>query len=451
MPCARFDDSSLSEVVQMKVAILGLGYVGTVAGACLAGRGHQVVGVDIDPAKVQLMHQGKPSFVEPGLEQLLQRGVAGGLLSGSLDTRRVVAESDVVIVTVGTPTGARGRPDLKAVEAVADEIGAALVDRAGRPLAVVLRSTVLPGTTRDVFIPRLEAASGLRHGEAFTCVFSPEFLREGCAVQDFDKPPQTLVGALDEAHAQTYLRLLEGIDAPARVTTLEVAELMKYACNCFHAVKIAFANEIGAIANAVGADGREAMALLCQDTILNISSAYLRPGNAFGGSCLPKDLRGLTHLALEQQTNVPLLASVLPSNDEQVRRIVDAVRDSGGKTVGLVGLAFKDDTDDLRESPMVQIVRDLLLSGLDVKVYDPAVQQSEMRGKNLQFAQLGIPDLATRLVADLSQLVSMSDTLVTARKSLGKVPTSQFGQKTVIDLVGVRELEGLGGYRSVCW
>src|SRR5690606_37105813 len=233
--------------------------------------------------------------------------------------------------------------------------------------------------------------------------------------------------------------------------SLEVAELMKYACNCFHAVKIAFANEIGAIANAVGADGREAMALLCEDTILNISKAYLRPGNAFGGSCLPKDLRGLTHLALEQQMNVPLLGAVLPSNDEQVRRIVDAVRDTGCKTAGLVGLAFKDDTDDLRESPMVQIVRDLLLSGIDVKVYDPAVQQSEMRGKNLQFAQLGIPDLASRLVPDLADLVEQCQTVVTARKSLAQLPASAFAQKAVIDLVVVSTVESLVGYRTVCW
>lgn len=435
----------------MKVAILGLGYVGTVAGACLAGRGHHVVGVDIDPAKVELMRLGKPSFVEPGLEQLLADGAASKRLTASLDTRRVIADSDLVIVTVGTPTGARGRPDLRAVEAVADDIGAAITQRQGPPLSVVLRSTVLPGTTRDVFIPRIEKSSGLRHGEGFTCVFSPEFLREGCAVEDFDKPPQTLVGALQDEHALTYLRLLEGIEAPARITSLEVAELMKYACNCFHAVKIAFANEIGAIANAVGADGREAMALLCEDTILNISKAYLRPGNAFGGSCLPKDLRGLTHLALEQQMNVPLLGAVLPSNDEQVRRIVDAVRDTGCKTAGLVGLAFKDDTDDLRESPMVQIVRDLLLSGIDVKVYDPAVQQSEMRGKNLQFAQLGIPDLASRLVPDLADLVEQCQTVVTARKSLAQLPASAFAQKAVIDLVGVSTLESLAGYRTVCW
>src|SRR5690606_19998556 len=222
----------------------------------------------------------------------------------------------------------------------------------------------------------IEAASGKKHGEAFTCVFSPEFLREGCAVEDFDKPPQTLVGALSESDAADYLRLLEGISAPTRITSLEVAEIMKYACNCFHALKIAFANEIGALANAVGADGREAMALLCEDTVLNISKAYMRPGNAFGGSCLPKDLRGLTHLALEKQMSVPLLGSVLASNDAQIRRIVDAVRDTRPKTVGVVGLAFKDDTDDLRESPMVQMVRELLLSGIQVKVYDPAVQQS---------------------------------------------------------------------------
>lgn len=434
----------------MKVVILGLGYVGTVAGACLAARGHHVIGVDLDPAKAELMRLGKPSFVEPGLEELLADGVAQQRLTASTDAQAVLADAEVVIVTVGTPTGTRGKPDLRAVEGVAAEIGQALRGRSA-PLAIVLRSTVLPGTTRDVFIPRVESESGKKHGEGFTCVFSPEFLREGCAVEDFDKPPQTLVGALEDAHASTYLRLLEGIAAPTRITSLEVAELMKYACNCFHAVKIAFANEVGALANAVGADGREAMALLCEDTVLNISKAYLRPGNAFGGSCLPKDLRGLTHLALENQMSVPLLGSVLVSNDAQIRRIVDAVRDTAPRTVGVVGLAFKDDTDDLRESPMVQMVRELLLGGIQVKVYDPAVQQSQMRGKNLQFAQLGIPDLSTRLVADLPSLVAQCDTLLTARKALGSVPLADFGSKAVVDLVGIKALESLAGYRSVCW
>lgn len=434
----------------MKVAILGLGYVGTVAGACLAARGHHVVGVDLDPAKVELMKLGRPSFVEPGLEGLLADGVATQRLTASVDTQNVLAEAEVVIVTVGTPTGTRGRPDLRAVEGVAEQIGTALRARE-TPLAIVLRSTVLPGTTRDLFIPKIEASSGKRHGEAFTCVFSPEFLREGCAVEDFDKPPQTLVGVVEDAHAETYLRLLAGINAPVRTTSLEVAEIMKYACNCFHAVKIAFANEVGALANAVGADGREAMALLCEDTVLNISKAYMRPGNAFGGSCLPKDLRGLTHLALEKQMSVPLLGSVLSSNEAQIRRIVDAVRDTAPKTVGVVGLAFKDDTDDLRESPMVQMVRELLLGGLEVKVYDPAVQQTQMRGKNLQFAQLGIPDLSSRLVSDLPTLVQQCDTLLAARKVLGTVPTSVFGNKAVIDLVGIKALETLPRYRTVCW
>lgn len=436
----------------MQVAILGLGYVGTVAGACLAGRGHSVVGVDVDAGKVELLNLGKPSFVEPGLPELMARTRDSGQLRATTDAAAALSACDVAIVTVGTPTGARGKPDLRAVEGVADQLGAAIKARpADRPLNVVLRSTVLPGTTRDLFIPRIESASGFSNGTRFSCVFSPEFLREGSAVSDFDHPPQTLVGALQDEHANAYVQLLEGIPAPTRITTLEVAELMKYACNCFHALKIAFANEIGAIAHAAGADGREAMALLCEDSVLNISKAYLRPGNAFGGSCLPKDLRGLTHLALDRQLSVPLLNSVLPSNDAQIARIVDAAREAGNKVVGLVGLAFKDDTDDLRESPMVQVVRDLLLSGLDVRVHDPAVQQSDIRGKNLQFARLGIPDLAQRFVPDLSQLVQQCGTLISARKSLARVPLGEFGDKVVIDLVGLPPLQSLPGYVNVCW
>jgi GDP-mannose 6-dehydrogenase len=357
-----------------------------------------------------------------------------------------------VLVTVGTPTGPRGRPDLRAVEGVADEIGLALASREpGRPLPVVLRSTVLPGTTRNVFIPRIERAAGKKHGDGFTCVFSPEFLREGAAIADFDAPPQTLVGAIDASHAAPYLQLLQGLPAETRITSLEVAELMKYACNCFHAVKIAFANEVGAIAHAVGADGREAMELFCEDTVLNISKAYLRPGNAFGGSCLPKDLRGLTHLALDSQLSVPLLNSVLPSNAAQIARIVDAARDARNKTVGVVGLAFKDATDDLRESPMVQVVRDLVLSGHEVLVHDPLVQEADMRGRNLQFAKLGIPDLSDRFVSDLPALVARAGTLISARKSLAQVPLAAFADKVVIDLVGLTALSTLPGYRNICW
>ncbi len=436
----------------MKVAILGLGYVGTVAGACLAGRGHHVVGVDIDPGKVELMNQGRPSFVEPQLAELMAEAKQKQLLSATTDAASVIAEADVVIVTVGTPTGSRGKPDLRAVDAVAQQIGTALAQRtAGTPLCVVLRSTVLPGTTRDAFIPAIEKASGTAHGQRFVCVFSPEFLREGCAVQDFDNPPQTLVGALEQEHAAAYLKLLEGIDAATRITSLEVAELMKYACNCFHAMKIAFANEIGAVASQVGADGREAMALLCEDSVLNISKAYLRPGNAFGGSCLPKDLRGLTHLALDNNVSVPLLNSVLPSNEAQIERIVDAARDAKHRVIGLIGLAFKDDTDDLRESPMVEIVRALLLSGFDVRVYDPEVQKSDMRGRNLQFAQLGIPDLSQRFASSLDELVGQCETLICARKSPAQLDPAGLQAKVIIDLVGLDALTSLPGYRHVCW
>lgn len=436
----------------MRVAILGLGYVGTVAGACLAARGAHVTGVDVDAGKVSLLEQGKPSFVEPGLPELMARGVEQGLLSATLDATNAIATADVVLVTVGTPTGTRGQPDLRAVESVAAQIGAAVRQRTlPSPLCVVLRSTVLPGTTRDLFIPRVELAAGSVHGQAFTCIFSPEFLREGCAIHDFDHPPQTLIGGFEESHAEPYLKLLAGIAAPVHVTSFEVAELMKYACNCFHALKIAFANEIGAIARAAGADGRETMALLCEDTVLNVSKAYLRPGNAFGGSCLPKDLRGLTHLALNRQLNVPLLNAVLPSNAAQIARIVDAVRETGGRHVGVVGLAFKNDTDDLRESPMVQVVRELLLDGRDVSVHDPEVQHSSMRGKNLQFAQLGIPDLSERLVPELAELALRCDTLVAARNSVATLSQNQLTDKHVVDLVGLDAFATLPNYRRVCW
>jgi len=438
----------------MDICILGLGYVGTVAGACLARRGHRVIGVDVDGAKVEAFARGKATFVEAGLDQTLAESAAKGLLAGTTSTAEAIDRSDLVLVTVGTPSGLRGKADLSAVVGVAQTIGAAIVRRQAKaPLHVVLRSTVPPGTTRSVFVPEIEQACGRRHGDGWNCTFSPEFLREGSAIADFDEAPQTIVGCLRPGDADAYVALLGDLPAPVHRTSLEVAELMKYACNCFHALKIAFANEIGAVARSLDANGREVMDLVCRDKVLNVSAAYLKPGNAFGGSCLPKDLRGLLQIAREQQVVAPLLASVTASNDAQIDRLVDAVRAHGRRKVGVFGIAFKDGTDDLRESPMLPLVRDLLLDRFDVKVHDKHVAVEALRGRNLQFVKLGIPNLAEITVADPVELVRECDTVVLARKIDVSDPSMReaLRGKVIIDIVGQKDLADFPGYETVYW
>lgn len=437
----------------MRICVLGLGYVGTVAGGCLADRGHDIVGVDVDEAKAELFGLGRASFVEPRLDDLLAAAHAAGRLVASNDPVVAPADCDLVLVTVGTPSGVDGEVNLDALRSVADDLGTMLRTRSeDTAITIVLRSTVPPGTTRSEFIPRIEAASGKAHGQGWTCLFAPEFLREGCAIADFVDPPQTIVGALVDAHAQPYLDALGELSTPTTVTTLETAELMKYACNCFHAVKIAFANEIGAVARAAGADGREVMRLVCEDKVLNISSAYLRPGNAFGGSCLPKDLKGLNQVAIEHGIELPMLKSVMPANDAQIERLIAAIKARGHRRVGVAGLAFKDDTDDLRDSPMVSVVRELLLHNFDVKVWDKHVVLAALRGKNLRFIQMGVPQLSELLVAEPIDLARSCETLVLYRKlDVGPGLLEALAQTEVIDLVGHPELDGLPGYGTVFW
>lgn len=438
----------------MDICILGLGYVGTVAGACLARRGHRVIGVDVDGVKVEAFARGKATFVEARLDETLAACAAAGLLGGTTSTGEALDQSDLVLVTVGTPSGLRGKADLSAVIGVADDIGAAIRRRQAKtPLHVVLRSTVPPGTTRKTFIPRIEQASGRRHGDGWTCTFSPEFLREGSAIADFDEAPQTIVGCVRPSDADAYVALLGDLPAPVNLSSLEVAELMKYACNCFHALKIAFANEIGAVARSLDADGRQVMDLVCRDKVLNISTAYMKPGNAFGGSCLPKDLRGLLQIARENQVVAPLLGSMSAANDAQIDRLVDAVRVHGHKKVGIYGVAFKDGTDDLRESPMLPLVRDLLLDRFDVKVYDKHVAVEALRGRNLQFVKLGIPNLAEITTSSPVELAEHADTVVLARKVDMSDPDVReaLRGKVIIDVVGQPEVAELGKYETVFW
>ncbi|MCH9688878.1 MAG: nucleotide sugar dehydrogenase [Deltaproteobacteria bacterium] len=431
----------------MTICVLGLGYVGTVVATTLARRGHPVVGVDIDADKVHLLERGRASCAEPGLDDAIVR--AGAALTASTDVQAALTEAHEILVCVGTPTGANGRPDLRSIDRVAEQIGTALRD-AGPPMrTVVLRSTVPPGTTRTRVLPAIEATSGRRHGDGWTLLVSPEFLREGSALADMQAPPQTVIGARDPSDAAAYLARLGEATGPVEIVPFETAELLKYATNAFHGLKVAFANEVGALAHAVGSDGRQVMDLLCRDRTLNISTAYLRPGEPFGGSCLPKDLRALGRLAVDRGLTVPLTTSVLPANAAQLQRLVDAIVRTDVRRVGLVGLAFKAGTDDLRESPWVELVRRLRMDGMAVQIFDPHVDPTALRGKNRIFADLGLPDLADMLVTDLAALAEHSETLVLARR-LEPSDTCP-GPINIIDVADNHHMSDRSGYQAVPW
>ena len=380
-----------------RVAVFGIGYVGAVTAACLGQDGHAVVGVDIDPAKVAELNAGASPVSEPGLDDLLKAQVAAGRLRATTNAGEAVAASDIALIAVGTPSADDGSVSADGVEAVVRAIGAA-VKAAGKPYHVVVRSTVLPGILEDRLRPALEAAAGRPTGPGLVLCNNPEFLRESSAVHDYYHPPYVLVGADSAADAAPVLSLYHAVAAEKLVTGTRTASLVKYACNAFHAVKVAFANEVGSLAKAFGADGHGVMDLVCRDTKLNVSAAYLRPGFAFGGSCLPKDLRALTRFAEQRALRVNLLAAVLPSNESHLKRAMKLVRETGARRIGLVGLSFKAGTDDLRESPMVEVVEALLGWGCDVKIYDPNVMLGRLRGRNLAYIDRHLPHLAGLLV-----------------------------------------------------
>jgi GDP-mannose 6-dehydrogenase len=395
----------------MRVAVFGIGYVGAVTAGCLAQDGHTVIGVDIDPGKVAEVNDGISPVSEPGLDEILTAQVAAGRFRATTDANEAVAATDLALVAVGTPSADDGSVSAEGVEKVVRVIGAA-VRATGKPYRIVVRSTLLPGILEDRLRPALERAAGRPLGPDLGLCNNPEFLRESTAVRDYYNPPYVLVGAETEADASAVLGLYESVPAEKIVADTRTAALVKYACNAYHAVKVAFANEIGSLAKVLGADGREVMDLVCRDKKLNVSAAYLRPGFAFGGSCLPKDLRALTRVAEQLALRVNLLASVLPSNEAHLKRALKMVRDTGVRRIGIVGLSFKAGTDDLRESPMVDLVETLLGWGCDVKIYDPNVMLSRLRGKNLAFIDQHLPHLANLLVPQPAALVDHSRLLL---------------------------------------
>ena len=396
------------------ISIFGLGYVGCVSAACFASAGHRVLGVDVAQSKVDQINAGRSTIVEEGIAELVASAVSSGKLSATTSVSAAVQASEISLVCVGTPSRPNGSIDLAYVLRVAEQIGAALRTK-GRFHTVVIRSTVMPGTIDTHVIPAIEAASGLKHGGGFAVCSNPEFLREGTSIRDFHEPPFTLVGALDVRHAEPVLAVYAGVTAPTHVVPLRVAETVKYACNCFHGLKVGFANEIGNLCKVMGVDSHEVMRLFCEDKKLNISTAYLRPGFAFGGSCLPKDLRALIYRMGGLDLKLPLLQSTLSSNRRHLERAIDAVLELPAQRIGVIGLAFKENTDDLRESPVVTLLEQLIGKGRDVRVFDPQIQLERIYGSNRNFVLQSIPHIG-RLLRGLDEILGWADRLVLAQK-----------------------------------
>src|SRR5580658_5593408 len=434
------------------ISILGLGYVGCVSAACFASAGHRVLGVDVAQSKVDQINAGRSTIVEEGIAELVASAVSSGKLSATTSVSAAVQASEISLVCVGTPSRPNGSIDLAYVLRVAEQIGAALRTK-GRFHTVVIRSTVMPGTIDTHVIPAIEAASGLKHGGGFAVCSNPEFLREGTSIRDFHEPPFTLVGALDVRHAEPVLAVYAGVTAPTHVVPLRVAETVKYACNCFHGLKVGFANEIGNLCKVMGVDSHEVMRLFCEDKKLNISTAYLRPGFAFGGSCLPKDLRALVHRGRVEDVPMPILEAVLDSNRRQIERAFHMVLAAGSKRIGVLGLAFKAGTDDLRESPTVTLVEMLLGKGCQVVIHDRDVTRANIIGANREFVEREIPHLWSLLRPNVAEVIEASETVVIGN---GSPEYRQLGAaldgRMVVDLA--RALSGkVSGerYQGICW
>jgi GDP-mannose 6-dehydrogenase len=438
----------------MNVSVFGLGYVGCVSAAALAADGHRVVGVDVNVDKVNHVNEGRSPIVEPGLDALVADSVASGRLRATTDTDDAVRGSDVSLICVGTPSRKNGSLDLSYLARVSEEIGVAIRDKPGYHV-VIVRSTVLPGTTHDVVIPTLESRSGKAYGEGFGVAVNPEFLREGTALRDFRYPPLTLVGHNHSADAAGAIGLYENVSAPLVTTSIQVAEMMKYASNTWHAVKVCFANEIGAVCKQLGVDSHDVMDIFCRDTKLNLSPYYLKPGFAFGGSCLPKDVRALQYRSKELDVEAPLLEAVMRSNAVQVQRAIDEVVDLGRKRIGLLGFSFKAGTDDLRESPMVILAEALLGKGFQLKIYDRNVSLARLVGANRRYIEEQIPHLSSLLCATTAEVIAGSDVVVVgnpADEFAAAVLDCQPGQ-VILDLVRLPVLQAdlKAEYRGISW
>jgi GDP-mannose 6-dehydrogenase len=441
--------------MKCSVSVFGLGYVGSVTAACLAHRGVRVLGVDVNQSKVEMLDTGRSPILEPGLEEIVRDANRRCHLHATTDPTAAILNTEISFISVGTPSQRNGKLDLSGLEHVCREIGHALKAKRGYH-CVVLRSTVLPGTTESVVIPALESASSKRAGQDFAVCFVPEFLREGCAVRDFFEPPFTIIGGAGTAQLAPVRELFDWSSTPIYETTPRTAEMIKYMCNAFHAVKVGFVNEIGAICRELSVDTETVAKIFQSDTRLNVSTAYLNPGFAFGGSCLPKDLRALTYRAKELDLRLPLLESLLPSNNEHIERAVATVIQTNKRKVGMLGLSFKADTDDLRESPLVHLAKRLIGEGCEIQVWDKSVALGRLIGSNRQFIQDVIPHIGSLLRESVEEVVKEADVIILGAKSIDKETLRKLlrPEQIVLDLVNLEKEErcdDLPGYAGICW
>lgn len=436
------------------LAVYGLGYVGCVSAACFAKAGWRVIGVDVNNDKVDMINQGTSPVVEPGVAGLVKEVVASGSLRATTDPCEAARAATISLICVGTPSKPNGALDTAYIVRVCEDIGRALRQHQGRHV-VVVRSTVLPGTTASVVVPTLERAAERKLGDGFAVCVNPEFLREGTSLEDFHHPPFTLIGSDDPSAARDVAQLYATVAAPLHVVETKAAELVKYACNAFHGLKVTFANEIGNVCRAMGIDSREVMRIFCEDTKLNLSPYYLKPGFAFGGSCLPKDLRALVHHARQLDVETPVLAAVMHSNRQQIERAVDMVLRTGKRRVAMLGLSFKPGTDDLRESPLVTLAETLLGKGMQLAIYDPDVSGERVMGTNRAYIEREIPHIWSLMRSSLSEVVAHGEAIVIGNKleEYRQVETLRQDGQIVIDLARMfdRRTGDDGRYEGICW
>lgn len=437
----------------MRISIFGLGYVGAVSAGCLANDGHEVVGVDPVPTKVDLINQGQSPIVEKDISEIISATCKNGRLRATSDSGAAIRATELSFVCVGTPSQPNGNLDLRYIRRICEQIGEALKTKNARH-TVVIRSTILPGTMRKIVIPTLEEFSGKKASVDFGVCNNPEFLREGSAVKDFRCPPMTVIGEIDEASGNALASLYQHIEAPLIRTDLESAEMVKYVNNSWHALKIGFANEIGNVCKSLGIDAHEVMKIFCQDQKLNISPAYLLPGFAFGGSCLPKDLRALSYQAKMRDLNLPILSSILPSNEVQISRGLQLIVDRGQTRVGILGFSFKAGTDDLRESPLIEVIERLLGKGYDLRIYDKNVNIARLVGANRDFILNRIPHISKLMVGDLDAVLDHAQTVVIGNKDpeFDCVPEKLREGQVLVDFVRIVSGKNMNGnYDGICW
>jgi GDP-mannose 6-dehydrogenase len=438
----------------VKISIFGLGYVGAVSLACLARDGHRVIGVDVDQAKLDLISAGKTPVVEEGMVDLVASAAASGLVAVTRDTREAIMQSEISLICVGTPSAPNGSQDQTAMLGLAKDLGAAMRDKPGSHV-FVFRSTLVPGTVEDVLRPIVERESGKRDGVDFHVCFQPEFLREGSSIRDYDKPPLTVVGANAEAPVEKLRNLFGHLPCEFVTTSVRAAEMVKYCCNNFHALKITFANETARICEAMGVDPFEVMDLVCKDRQLNISPAYLKPGFAFGGSCLPKELRATNYLAKVHDVEVPVHASIMASNRVHIDHAIAKVMATGKRRIGMIGLSFKTGTDDLRESPLVLLAEHFIGKGLSLLVYDPEVHLSSLLGANRRFIEQHVPHIAQLMRRDVADVIAESDVLVVGLSDGQVFEALKRGARSdqmILDLVNVPDGKALPGrHVGLCW